>query len=129
MITKNDIEARYGKYDDRVIDFILNINKSIKEETEPEYYYNMFDLLAVQLKLYFIANDQLDDLTQLTSKDNYERNAKSPLIGVIQTCHNKILDVVRQIGVSPMEKAKLNRLKGNKDDESAEQLIDKLIND
>lgn len=130
MIAENNIVARYGKYDDRVIDYLINITKSIKgQEATDEYYYCMFDLLVVQLHLYFTSCDQLMQLKDLTSEDNYKRLAKTPIVGILQKCHANILDIMQKLSLGQMEQAKLNRLKGNKDDESAEALIDKLIND
>lgn len=130
MIAENNIVARYGKYDDRVIDYIINITKSIKgQEATDEYYYCMFDLLAVQLHLYFTSCDQLMQLKDLTSEDNYKRLAKTPIVGILQKCHSQILDIMQKLSLGQMEQAKLKRLNKNDDDESAQELIDKLIND
>ena len=129
MINESTIRQRYNKYDERVIEYIINISKSLKEQNvNDEYYYCMFDLLVIQLHLYYSSCDQLMNLKDLTSEDNYKRLVKSPLIGVLQKCHSQILDIMQKLSISPIEKAKLKRLNTTDDDESAEELLNSLIN-
>lgn len=129
MINENTIRQRYNKYDERVIEYLINISKSLKEQNvNDEYYYCMFDLLVIQLHLYYSSCDQLMKLKDLTSEDNYKRLVKSPLIGVLQKCHSQILDIMQKLSISPIEKAKLKRLNTTDDDESAEELLNSLIN-
>ena len=128
-LTKDIIQKRYNKYDERVIEYLINISKSLKEQNaNDEYYYCMFDLLVIQLHLYYSSCDQLMKLKDLTSEDNYKRLVKSPLIGVLQKCHSQILDIMQKLSISPIEKAKLKRLNTADDDESAEELLNSLIN-
>ena len=129
MINENTLRQRYNKYDDRVIEYLINISKSLKEQNvNDEFYYCMFDLLVVQLHLYYSSCDQLMQLRDLTSEDNYKRLVKSPLIGVLQKCHSQILDIMQKLSISPIEKAKLKRLNNSDDAESAEALLNNLIN-
>ena len=129
MINESTIRQRYNKYDERVIEYLINISKSLKEQNaNDEYYYCMFDLLVIQLHLYYSSCDQLMKLKDLTSEDNYKRLVKSPLIGVLQKCHSQILDIMQKLSISPIEKAKLKRLNTADDDESAEELLNSLIN-
>ena len=128
MINESTIRQRYNKYDERVIEYLINISKSLKEQNvNDEYYYCMFDLLVIQLHLYYSSCDQLMKLKDLTSEDNYKRLVKSPLIGVLQKCHSQILDIMQKLSISPIEKAKLKRLNTTDDDESAEELLNSLI--
>lgn len=127
-LTKDIIQKRYNKYDERVIEYLINISKSLKEQNvNDEYYYCMFDLLVIQLHLYYSSCDQLMKLKDLTSEDNYKRLVKSPLIGVLQKCHSQILDIMQKLSISPIEKAKLKRLNTTDDNESAEELLNSLI--
>lgn len=129
MINESTIRQRYNKYDERVIEYLINISKSLKEQNvNDEYYYCMFDLLVIQLHLYYSSCDQLMKLKDLTSEDNYKRLVKSPLIGVLQKCHSQILDIMQKLSISPIEKAKLKRLNTTDDNESAEELLNSLIN-
>ena len=129
MINESTIRQRYNKYDERVIEYLINISKSLKEQNvNDEYYYCMFDLLVIQLHLYYSSCDQLMKLKDLTSEDNYKRLVKSPLIGVLQKCHSQILDIMQKLSISPIEKAKLKRLNTADDNESAEELLNSLIN-
>ena len=129
MIDRNSIIARYGKYSDEVIDYIININNLIKDKDNDDYYYCIYDLLSTQLFLYFSAKNQLLEDTKLTTTDSYARTAKSPLVGLLNRCHANILDIMQKLSLGQMEQAKLKRLNKNDDDESAQQLIDKLINE
>ena len=129
MINESTIRQRYNKYDERVIEYLINISKSLKEQNvNDEYYYCMFDLLVIQLHLYYSSCEQLMKLKDLTSEDNYKRLVKSPLIGVLQKCHSQILDIMQKLSISPIEKAKLKRLNTTDDNESAEELLNSLIN-
>ena len=129
MIDQNSIIARYGKYSDEVIDYIININNLIKDKDNDAYYYCIYDLLSTQLFLYFSAKNELLENTKLTTTDSYARTAKSPLVGLLNRCHANILDIMQKLSLGKMEQAKLKRLNKNDDDESAQQLIDKLINE
>ena len=127
MITEKSLSERYDEYDKRVIDFLVNITKSIKDkESNDEYYYCMYDLLAMQLHLYFKSCDQLMQIKELTSEDNYKRLAKSPLVSILQKCHTQILDIMQKLSLSPFEQARLKRVKID-DDQSAEEILNKLI--
>lgn len=129
MITENNIVVRYGKYSDEVIDYIININNLIKDKDNDDYYYCIYDLLSTQLFLYFSAKNELLENTKLTTTDSYARTAKSPLVGLLNKCHANILDIMQKLSLGQMEQAKLKRLNKNDDDESAQELIDKLINE
>lgn len=129
MIDRNSIIARYGKYSDEVIDYIININNLIKDKDNDDYYYCIYDLLSTQLFLYFSAKNELLENTKLTTTDSYARTAKSPLVGLLNRCHANILDIMQKLSLGQMEQAKLKRLNKNDDDESAQELIDKLINE
>lgn len=129
MIDRNSIIARYGKYSDEVIDYIININNLIKDKDNDDYYYCIYDLLSTQLFLYFSAKNQLLEDTKLTTTDSYARTAKSPLVGLLNRCHANILDIMQKLSLGQMEQAKLKRLNKNDDEESASELIDKLINE
>lgn len=134
MIDRNSIIARYGKYSDEVIDYIININNLIKDQDNNDaYYYCIYDLLSTQLFLYFSAKNELLENTKLTTTDSYARTAKSPLVGLLNRCHANILDIMQKLSLGKMEQAKLKRLNKNDGDgdgdESAKQIINKLIND
>lgn len=129
MITQKDLTSRYNKYSDEVIDYIININNLIKDKDNDAYYYCIYDLLSTQLFLYFSAKNELLENTKLTTTDSYARTAKSPLVGLLNRCHANILDIMQKLSLGQMEQAKLKRLNKTDDDESAKELIDKLINE
>lgn len=124
------IQKKYEKYDERVIEFLSRVYDDCKNANErlSNYFYCCLDLLANQLKLYFMAVDNIENEKDLTSKDNYNRIAKSPSIQVLNHAHQEILNILQKLSLSPFEQAKLKRLNNGSDEEDAEQLLEKLIN-
>jgi phage terminase small subunit len=87
----------------------------------------MFDLLANQLKLYYLALDAIDAEKKVSSQDDYKRVSKNPAIAVLNHSHQEIINIMQKLSLSPFDKAKLKRVQ-NGEDEDSEELLDKLIN-
>lgn len=130
-LSKDTISKRYAEYDPRAIEFLLNIFEDVKSQNSniTNYFLVTFDLLANQLKLYFMALDALDNEKTLATKDNYQRIAKSPHIMVLNKAHQEILKILDEFNLSPFGQAKLKRIQKEDDDETANDLINKLINE
>jgi hypothetical protein len=75
-----------------------------------------------------MALDALNTEKTLASEDNYKRIAKSPHIMILNKSHQEILNILQKLSLSPFEKAKLKRLNNTDDVESAEALLQNLIN-
>ena len=122
------INENYNDYDDRVKVFLSRVFEDCKKNNEKlsNYFYVCLDLLAVQLKLYFMALDIIDEKKKLSSEDQYKRVAKDPSIAVLNHAHQEILNILQKLSLSPFEQAKLKRLNNAGDDESAEQLLKSL---
>lgn len=130
-LTKDLIQNRYAEYDSRVIDFLNNIYEDIRKENKniSNYFLVTFDLLANQCKIYFMAIDAIDKENSISSEDHYKRVSKSPSIAILNHAHQEILKILDDYGLSPFSAAKIKRLnKGGDDDESAEALLNNLIN-
>lgn len=128
-LTKDIIQKRYSEYDKRIIDFLSNIYEDVKEQNNKinNYFFVTFDLLANQLLLYFRALDAINKDAALSTEDNYKRLAKSPNIAILNHAHQEIMKILDDYGLSPFASAKIKRLSKNDDDESAEELLNSLI--
>lgn len=127
----NYIKETYTSYDERVIHFLERVYDDVTEtnDTLSNYFYCVLDLLANQLKLYFLGVDALNDNSNLSSTDDYKRVSKNPCIAIMDHAHQRILDIMNELALSPFQKAKIKRLSKDDDGESAKELIDKLINE
>ena len=126
----NYIQETYKNEDSRVITFISRVYDDCVKNNEnlSNDFYCCLDLLCVQLKLYYMALDALNTEKTLASEDNYKRIAKSPHIMILNKSHQEILNILQKLSLSPFEKAKLKRLNNTDDAESAEALLNNLIN-
>ena len=125
------IQKTYEGYDDRVLVFMSRVYEDCINNNNKlsNYFYCCLDLLASQLKLYFIASDIIDEQKKISSEDSYRRISKDPSISVLNKCHEQILNILAKLSLSPFEQAKLKRLKNEStDDESAAELLNNLIN-
>ena len=124
------IQKTYEGYDDRVLVFMSRVYEDCINNNNKlsNYFYCCLDLLASQLKLYFIALDIIDEQKKISSEDSYRRISKDPSISVLNKCHEQILNILAKLSLSPFEQAKLKRLNKNDDNESAEELLNSLIN-
>ena len=123
------IQKRYSEYDERVIEFLSRVYEDVKENNEKinNYFYCCMDLLANQLKLYFLGVDAIDADKKVSSTDDYKRVSKNPAIAVMTHAHQQILDILQKFSLSPFDAAKLKRLKNNDGDEDAETLLNSLV--
>lgn len=125
------IQKNYNDYDDRVKLFLSRVFEDVKKSNDEKlsnYFYCCLDLLANQLKLYYLGVDAIDEAKKISSEDNYKRVAKNPAIAVMSHAHQQILDIMEKLSLSPFQKAKLKRLNTTDDSESAQELLNNLIN-
>ena len=125
----NNIPKIYKDYDERVINFLCNVFEDINEDNPKinKYFYNVFDLLANQLFIYYTALDAIKADTKVSSEDSYKRTAKNPAIAVMNHAHQEILNIMQKLSMSPFDKAKLKRVQSGEDIDSAEALLDSLV--
>ena len=119
------IQKTYEGYDERVLMFMSRVYEDCINNNDKlsNYFYCCLDLLATQLKLYFIASDVIDEQKKISSEDSYRRISKDPSISVLNKCHEQILNILAKLSLSPFEQAKLSRLKNGDNDQDAEELL------
>lgn len=115
--------------DNRIIEFVDAITNDIKNKNiaVTEYLKCILSMLVVQLGLYFKAIDQINKEDKVSSTDDYKRVAKSPAISVAEKAHDKILELMDKISLSPLAEAKIKKLSSNDSETSAQELLDDLI--
>ena len=124
------IKETYKNEDKRVISFLSRVYDDCIKNNEKlsNYFFCCLDLLSVQLKLYFMALDAINAESKLSSEDAYKRTAKNPCVAILNHAHQEILNILQKLSLSPFEQAKLKRLNNGEGDESAEELLNDLIN-
>ena len=127
MKTKEILDTNINiNVDSRIESMLDCVISSLDSNHKSDYSKIILTMLVPQLILYFRALDEVNNSDKLSTKDDYSRTAKSPEIQVLQKCNDQILNLLDKLCLSPLEKSKLKRL--NKDDGSAKELLDALIN-
>lgn len=130
MSKANDyIIKNFKDVDDRVKVFLSRVYDDCAEQHEhlSNYFYCCLDLLANQLKLYFMALDSINENKKLSSEDSYKRVAKDPCIAILNHSHQEILNILQKLSLSPFDQAKLKRMNGSSDEDDKE-FLNHLIN-
>lgn len=122
------IKETYKDYDERVLVFLTRVYEDCMKNNDKlsNYFYCCLDLLAEQLKLYYLGVDAINANKNLSSTDDYKRVSKNPCIAILNHAHQEILNILQKLSLSPFEQAKLKRLNNGDGDESAEELLNSL---
>ena len=130
-LTTEIIEStKHKKIDDRVKDYLDKVISSLNQNNVEINDYTKLILLMIvnELMLYFKSVDAVYGNDEISSKDNYSRKAKMPEISIMQKSHDQILNLLDKLTLSPLESAKVKKLKRASDaDTDAQELLDKLI--
>ncbi len=126
-----EIVKRNKVTDERAIMFLDNVVNELNTAGIPttDYVKLILNMMIVQLVLYYKAQDEVFEDAKVSSEDSYKRRAKSPAISIMQTTNDKILNLMDKISMSPLSKAKVDKLKeksNNKQD--AGELLAALMN-
>lgn len=123
MIQKENIKSLYKKSDKRIITFLENIISMMQgapDDTKP-----VFDMLEAQLSLYYKAKDDINkNGINLTTKPS-GNIVKNPAVGTMQQSYSRIIDLMKECGVTKMSRAKLKRIGGD-DGETAADILSML---
>ena len=122
------IQDTYKDYDERVIVFLSRVYDDCVKNNDKlsNYFYCCLDLLAEQLKLYYLGVDAINVNKNLSSTDDYKRVSKNPCIAILNHAHQEILNILQKLSLSPFDQAKLKRINNGNDDGSAEELLSEL---
>lgn len=132
-INRKNIMASFVDYDERTRDMLDNIVKQIIEQQKNpnDYTLVVLQLIAVQFEIYFKALDALgDDIVNVVNLGDRVLHQPKPQLDALQKANNQIAKLLKDLGLSPLEDAKIKKLKETtSNEESASELLDKLIND
>ena len=123
MIQKDDIRKIFKDYDKRVIDFLELIVVGLDGQIH-DFMLTNLQLLAVQLMIYFKALDEVknSDLTMVTQKGPKQ----APCLDVLQKAHARILELLKECGITKASKTRINRMQRSDDTGDTETLIEML---
>lgn len=123
MIQKDDIRKIFKDYDKRVIDFLELIVVGLDGQIH-DFMLTNLQLLAVQLMIYFKALDEVkkSDLTTVTQKGPKQ----APCLDVLQKAHARILELLKECGITKASKTRINRMQRSDDTGETETLIEML---
>jgi phage terminase small subunit len=125
------IQEHYEDADDRIKIKLSRVYDEVEKNNPSNinnYFFNTLDLLCAQYEVFFMSYDALRQAGKVNQDDRYHRQAKNVNITVMTRASKEILDIMDKLSISPVIKAKVKKL--NKEDysESAEDLLNELIN-
>ena len=125
------IQEHYAEADDRIKIKLSRVYDEV-EKNDPNninnYFFNTLDLLCAQYEVFFLSYDALREAGKVNQDDRYHRQAKNVNITVMTRASKEILDIMDKLSISPVIKAKVKKLNKEDDSESAEELLNSLIN-
>lgn len=126
---KNYIQEHYADTDDRIKQKLSRVYEEV-EKNNPNninnYFFNTLDLLCAQYEVFFMSYDALREAGKVNQDDRYHRQAKNINITVMTRASKEILDIMDKLSISPVIKAKVNKLNKDDDSESAEEILNEL---
>ena len=126
----NYIQEHYAEADDRIKIKLSRVYDEVEKNNPSNinnYFFNTLDLLCAQYEVFFMSYDALREAGKVNQDDRYHRQAKNVNITVMTRASKEILDIMDKLSISPVIKAKVNKLNKEDDAESAQELLDKLI--
>ncbi len=131
-INKKNILASFVDYDQRTQDNLEIILKEVSKQGKElsEYSLVMFQLLAVQFEIFYKAYDAISEgIVNTTQVGERTVHAPKPQLEALQKANVQINNMLKSLGLSPLEQAKIKKLNENpaSREESATELFSELI--
>lgn len=130
-INKKNVLASFVDYDQRTKDNLEIIIKEVSKQGKEfsEYALVIFQLLAIQFDIYYKCYDELTNgnLTNervIGDKTIYQ---PKPQLDMLQKTNVQISRFLKDLGLSPLERAKIKKLNNVDPEEQAEQAYDDLL--
>lgn len=128
-INKKNILASFAEYDQRTVDNLEIILKEVSKQGKEisEYALVIFQLLAVQFEIFYKSLDAINEGIVNTQEINGRKiHSPKPQLEALQKANIQINNMLKSLGLSPLEKAKVKKLNSN-DEQSAQEYLDALI--
>jgi len=108
LLTLDNINDMFNDYDPRVKDMLYCVLEDLQHQYKiiPNYFRIILELLSTQLDIYFKAKDKYRSNNEHTG----DNRTKSAEYVQIQGTHDKILTIMRELGMTVVTKKKLEKL-------------------
>lgn len=131
-INKKEVLKSFMDYDQRTQDMLEIILKEVSKQGKElsEYALVIFQLLAIQFEIYYKSYDQLDgNIVNETKVGERTIMAPKPQLDALQKANSQINKMLLQLGLSPLEKAKIKKLNNTEENTkaSAQDVLNKLM--
>ena len=129
-INKKNILASFVNYDERTQDMLSYIVSQLSKQDKDinEYGLVVLQMIAIQFEIFFKAKDALgDDIVNVVNLGDRVLHQPKPQLDALQKADTKISKLLKDLGLSPLEKAKIKKLNKSDDDESGKELLNSLI--
>lgn len=127
-INKNEVLKAFSTYDTRTQDMLEIVLKETKKQGKElsEYSLVIFQLLAIQFEIYYKAYDSLDkNIVDEIDLHGGKLTKTKPQLDALQKANTQISKLLKDLGLSPLEQAKIRKL-NSKDDEDSDKAFDEL---
>lgn len=130
-INKKNVLAAFEGYDQRTLDNLEIIVKEVSKQGKElsEYSLVIFQLLAIQFDIFYKSYDELKNgqLTNVCNLGNRVIHAPKPQLDMLQKSNGQISKFLKDLGLSPLEQAKIKKLNSVDADKLAEEAYEDLI--
>lgn len=125
LLTLDNIDEMFKDYDPRVKDMLYCVLEDLQHQYKiiPNYFRIILELLSTQLDIYFKAKDKYRNNTEHTG----DNRTKSTEYVQIQGTHDKILTIMRELGMTVVTKKKLEKLSSLSSSSTINDVYDALV--
>lgn len=122
MITTETIKQNFKDLDPRVISMLEYVVGDLQQQYKviPDFFMITLELLSTQLSLYFMAKDK-----QLES--GFDSSKRSAEYMMIQNTHDKISNIMKELGMTSISKKKLDKLSALTSESTIDDLYESLV--
>lgn len=122
MITIETIKQNFKDLDPRVISMLEYVVGDLQQQYKviPDFFMITLELLSTQLSLYFMAKDK-----QLES--DFDSSKRSAEYMMIQNTHDKIFNIMKELGMTSISKKKLDKLSALTSESTIDDLYESLV--
>ena len=120
-INNKNVLSSFEGYDQRTIDMLDIILKELSKQNKElnEYSLVIFQLLAIQFEIYYKAYDSIDTaiVDEIDLHGGKLTKAK-PQLDALQKANNQITKMLKDLGLTPLEKAKIKKLNSQEENDN-----------
>lgn len=125
LLTPDTINEMFNDYDPRVKDMLYCVLEDLQHQYKiiPNYFRIILELLSTQLDIYFKAKDKYRSNKEHTG----DNRTKSTEYVQMQGTHDKILTIMRELGMTVVTKKKLEKLSTLSSSSTIDDVYDAMV--